>query len=577
MTVLRAYDSGSSSWLPVAVGSTGPTGPTGPSGGPTGPTGVQGPTGPTGPTGATGPEGIIISGVAPVDTDVLWADTSETGTPGPTGPTGPTGPALLPTQTGNAGKYLSTDGTVASWEPAGGGALIGTPVVVTTTETVTNTVDVAFYIYAAAFLPDGGIVFAGDASPDDYNTIEVGPIFKINKDGSVAWSIDFGDHVAGSLNWCGDIIAYGNDLFVSVRGNTYTWVVKINGDTGAVISSVSFSQPIYGMLVVSGKLWLAAGVRLAVLNTSDLSQVDTNSTYIFTAGGDYANWRKLQVNDRDEVFGLALRSVGGDASVEIFKLGILGGNLSTADNLVSIASYVEEASGFTHNDINQMYYIIGNRHYILQEQASGDRQCIIFDEYGTATSSSMIPGTFTYSTYTFSMRPSSSYATNEGIWITYYATSGAAMANLLVDPSGQCSRLVMAEGYTDAGLTTPSEQMSYDLTSATDSEICFVAETKIASVNNGHWIDHVVRIPTVPSAYNKVYTGNVRTDTYLKVTYTSDAPALSTLPSVPVASLSPAVLHLVPDTVWGIPGSATLPPYNATSLMTVVSSPLTEV
>jgi hypothetical protein len=47
-------------------------------------TGPQGPTGPTGSTGATGP-------------------------------TGPTGPTDLPTQTGNEGKYLTTNGTSAAW------------------------------------------------------------------------------------------------------------------------------------------------------------------------------------------------------------------------------------------------------------------------------------------------------------------------------------------------------------------------------------------------------------------------------------------------------------------------------
>jgi len=62
------------------IGPTGPTGPTGPS------------DGPTGPTGPTGPEKLIISSTAPVDTTVLWADTSTEPLFGATGPTGPTGP-----------------------------------------------------------------------------------------------------------------------------------------------------------------------------------------------------------------------------------------------------------------------------------------------------------------------------------------------------------------------------------------------------------------------------------------------------------------------------------------------------
>ena len=102
----------SNSWIQTNAGEVGPTGPTGPQGlqgdqglqGPTGPTGadstvtgptgsqvIQGPTGPTGstgstgiqgiqgPTGPTGPAGIETSATAPVNTEVLWADTTEAG------------------------------------------------------------------------------------------------------------------------------------------------------------------------------------------------------------------------------------------------------------------------------------------------------------------------------------------------------------------------------------------------------------------------------------------------------------------------------------------------------------------
>ena len=81
MAVLRRYNSNTSQWEPIAIGSqgvvgpTGPTGPTGPQGnqGPTGPTGVAGPTGVTGPTGTAGAQGAT----------------------GPTGPTGPQGPGAV--------------------------------------------------------------------------------------------------------------------------------------------------------------------------------------------------------------------------------------------------------------------------------------------------------------------------------------------------------------------------------------------------------------------------------------------------------------------------------------------------
>lgn len=93
------------------AGETGPTGPTGPQGttGLTGAAGAAGATGPTGPTGATGDVGPT----GPQGTTGL------TGAVGPTGATGSTGPAgqdlALPAQTGNSGKYLTTDGSAASW------------------------------------------------------------------------------------------------------------------------------------------------------------------------------------------------------------------------------------------------------------------------------------------------------------------------------------------------------------------------------------------------------------------------------------------------------------------------------
>lgn len=71
------------SWDAGVTGPTGPVGPTGPQGA------ASTVAGPTGPQGATGPQGV-------------------------TGPTGPTG-ATFPSQTGNAGRFLTTDGSNPSW------------------------------------------------------------------------------------------------------------------------------------------------------------------------------------------------------------------------------------------------------------------------------------------------------------------------------------------------------------------------------------------------------------------------------------------------------------------------------
>ena len=106
-------------YLRDQFGGPGPTGPSGAAGptGPTGPTGSTGAFGPTGPTGSTGQTGAI-------------GPTGPTGSTGAIGPTGAAGNSVqLADQTGNSGKYLTTNGTVSSWSLvtkatniAGGGA-----------------------------------------------------------------------------------------------------------------------------------------------------------------------------------------------------------------------------------------------------------------------------------------------------------------------------------------------------------------------------------------------------------------------------------------------------------------------
>lgn len=96
------------------VGDTGPQGPAGP----TGPTGATGATGPAGPAGADGlgvpaggTTGQVLAKASNADNDTEWA----------------AAPSSLPSQTGQSGKYLTTDGTTASWSTiASGGPQVAT-------------------------------------------------------------------------------------------------------------------------------------------------------------------------------------------------------------------------------------------------------------------------------------------------------------------------------------------------------------------------------------------------------------------------------------------------------------------
>lgn len=132
------------------LGPTGPTGPTGPNGqdgpqgiiGPTGPQGDIGPVGPIGPTGNNGPAGTP----GPAGPAGPIGSQGPTGPAGPQGPTGPAGDsAQLPTQAGNAGKFLTTDGTEGSWvnlPPSSAGLLTGTFLASNVTESSLTSVGV---------------------------------------------------------------------------------------------------------------------------------------------------------------------------------------------------------------------------------------------------------------------------------------------------------------------------------------------------------------------------------------------------------------------------------------------------
>ena len=103
----------------LGIGATGATGPAGTIGvdGSTGSTGATGPAGTIGvdgSTGATGVAGIVESNTAPIDTSVIWLNTSTSGVQG-IGATGSTGPQGATGVNGTIG----VDGSTGATGPAG--------------------------------------------------------------------------------------------------------------------------------------------------------------------------------------------------------------------------------------------------------------------------------------------------------------------------------------------------------------------------------------------------------------------------------------------------------------------------
>jgi hypothetical protein len=137
--VLTSSGSGAPpTWTTVSSGggAMGPTGPTGNDGaiGPTGPTGPAGNDGAIGPTGPTGPGSVTSIAISGGTTGLTTSGGPITGSgtitlggtlavaAGGTGQTTASAAfnALVPSQTGNSGKYLTTNGTTASWATVAG-------------------------------------------------------------------------------------------------------------------------------------------------------------------------------------------------------------------------------------------------------------------------------------------------------------------------------------------------------------------------------------------------------------------------------------------------------------------------
>jgi hypothetical protein len=116
---------GAASTVAGPQGEVGPQGDVGPQGlqgaastvagpqGAVGPQGPQGDIGPQGDTGDTGADGIVIAATAPIDTSVLWADTTTTGAGGAGGGVGPQGPQGVQGDVGPQGDVGATGATGA--------------------------------------------------------------------------------------------------------------------------------------------------------------------------------------------------------------------------------------------------------------------------------------------------------------------------------------------------------------------------------------------------------------------------------------------------------------------------------
>lgn len=152
----------------------------------------------------------------------------------------------LPAQTGNAGKYLTTNGTVASWAAATGGG----PTPATVTEWMrllgNDTTDTCF-LYQYAIGPDG-ITYAcgyhGDGTPAYIN----GFVAAFDPDGAVLWANDYDD---GTVQTRFYSIAVDDLGFLWVVGRLLTSprsavILKLRTD-GTVVFANTYSQPTYNI------------------------------------------------------------------------------------------------------------------------------------------------------------------------------------------------------------------------------------------------------------------------------------------------------------------------------------------
>ena len=201
------------------TGYTGPTGFTGPTGMPsqvTGPTGPSG--GPIGPTGSTGPVGTSVGNTAPVNTSLIWLDTSVDGIMGQ-GPTGPAGYVGSDGATGPTGRTGSFSGTTTQ--------RIITSNTTVSTSTSTGALQVAGGAGIAGAMHIGGPVHITDTTPS-YDYL------------SGALLIDGGLGVNGNINLSGNInISLGNINIQEFTGSSGHFIGDPITGFGAVYAGKS--------------------------------------------------------------------------------------------------------------------------------------------------------------------------------------------------------------------------------------------------------------------------------------------------------------------------------------------------
>lgn len=267
---------------------------------------AQGPAGPTGAAGATGP-GVPVGGTTSqallkasgTNYDTVWATlgTAAFQSAGAFDAAGAAA-AVLPSQTGNAGKFLKTDGTAVSW------AAVPTPDL--SPYALIASLGTAAYQNVGAFDP-GGAAAAAQA---------------------VSQPLD-GDLTALAA------LSGTNTIYYRSAANTWS-AVTIGGGlgfTGGTLSAnvTSFNTRTGGVMPVSGDYTVAqvtGAAPLASPTFTGVVQIDAAGAVAFGTTG--AGPRLVL----DGTLLRILRNDGGDSASLEAKSGVFSGNLSLATSSV---------------------------------------------------------------------------------------------------------------------------------------------------------------------------------------------------------------------------------------------------
>lgn len=337
----------------------------------------------------------------------------------------------LPTQTGQAGKYLTTDGTAASWAEVAGGVAATTPYVVYTAQTST---DDACWFYTSAVDSDGSLYLGGDQTGTFAG--QFGPVVKVTADGAVAWKVTCGTSDATDPRYISAMALAGDLVIVLTKnsGAARAFLTALRMDTGAVAWTVELPvNTIYGMTCSQSGYTMLYSIVSTTHNITVINPVGAivdDFTMVPTAGA-LSSGTQLTVDDNG-TFYICTRN-NSTFTLSIFRYNPAGA--TTADRLSLVTANASPATSVG----STWQFVAGHDNYLyLLSLDDGISEWVLrcLSPTGTHLSARVVPATD-------NMLPDP----EGGVWMSNGTTNGFSVYR--IDASGLPGPVTTVQAYSD--------------------------------------------------------------------------------------------------------------------------------